>query len=173
MINDCIESILDDATMSPKAYCYKWDCGQGIYDELADYVPDMCIHLVGRTQAVMRHNLLRIIGGTAEYQIGDSVICPNAQIGEVIGFALDHDCTHCLVLFIDHGQRVILCPIDDARKLKVPTPKQLRTLIMGAIQSAASGDNYNAETAERKADYIMDVAHACFCNEPFPVGGAK
>lgn len=56
MNNDSIEAILDDATMSPKAYCHKWGCGQGIYDELADYVPDMCIHLIGRTEAVMRHN---------------------------------------------------------------------------------------------------------------------
>ena len=55
MAVDAIERILDDATMSPKAYCHKYGCGQGVYDELADYVPDMCIHLVGRTEAVMRH----------------------------------------------------------------------------------------------------------------------
>ena len=169
MLNDTIETILEDCTRSPKTYCYMYECGQGIYDELADYVPDMCIHLVGRTEAVMRNNMLHILGESAEYQIGDSVICPDAQIGEVIGFALDRDCTHCLVLFIDHGQRVILCPVDDARKLKVPTPKQVLKLITGAILAGCK----DAETAERKADYIMDVAHACFCNEPFPIGGAK
>lgn len=55
MTNDTIERILDDAIMSPKAYCHMYGCGQGIYDELADYVPYICIHLVGRTEAVMRH----------------------------------------------------------------------------------------------------------------------
>jgi hypothetical protein len=112
--------------------------------------------------------------GCSEFHIGDKVIRKNGRIGTVIGFAIGKDNRHCLVLSMHDGHwRTYLCPIDEARLLKVPTPAQVRTLIMGAIQSAASGDNYNAETAERKADYIMDVAHACFCGEPFPIGGAK
>lgn len=174
MTNDSIEAILDDATMSPKAYCYKWDCGQGIYDELADYVPDMCIHLIGRTEAVMRHNLIQFVEGKAEFRIGDKVIRKNGRIGTVIGGAMGKDGKPCLVLSMHDGHwKTYLCPIDEARLLKVPTPAQVRTLIMGAIQSAANGDSYDVETAERKADYIMDVAHACFCGEPFPIGGAK
>lgn len=174
MTNDSIEAILDDATMSPKAYCYKYDCGQGIYDELADYVPDMCIHLIGRTEAVMRHNMIHFVDGKSEFHIGDKVIRKNGRIGTVIGGATGKDNKPCLVLSMHDGHwRTYLCPIDEARLLKVPTPAQVRMLIMGAIQSAASGDNYNAETAERKADYIMDVAHACFCGEPFPIGGAE
>ncbi len=114
------------------------------------------------------------VEGKSEFHIGDKVIRKNGRIGTVIGGAIGKDGKHCLVLSMHDGHwRTYLCPIDEARLLKVPTPAQVRTLIMGAIQSAASGDNYNAETAERKADYIMDVAHACFCGEPFPIGGAK
>ena len=57
-MKDSIEGILDDCTLDPREYCISHDCGQGIYDELADYVPDMCIHLVGRTEAVVRRNLV-------------------------------------------------------------------------------------------------------------------
>ncbi len=114
------------------------------------------------------------VEGKSEFHIGDKVIRKNGRIGTVIGGAIGKDGKHCLVLSMHDGHwRTYLCPIDEARKLKVPTPAQVRTLIMGAIQSAASGDSYNEKTAERKADYIMGVAHACFCGEPFPIGGAK
>ena len=87
--------------------------------------------------------------GKSEFHIGDKVIRKNGRIGTVIGGAIGKDGKHCLVLSMHDGHwRTYLCPIDEARLLKVPTPAQVRTL-------------------------IMDVAHACFCGEPFPIGGAK
>lgn len=176
MPNDSMESILSDCTISPKVYCHRYDCGQGIYDELADYVPDMCIHLVGRTEAFMRHHMFNLVmeDGVDEYRIGESVIRENGRIGEVIGFAKGNDNRPCLVLSMHDGHwKTYLCPIDEARKIKVPKPAQVRTLIMGAIQSASNGETFDIGAAERKADYIMEVAKACFVGEPFPIGGAE
>lgn len=173
---DSMESILNDCTINPKVHCFQYDCGQGIYDELADYVPDMCLHLVGRTEAFMRQHMFNLVmqDGVDEYRIGDSAITADGRIGECMGFVKNDENRICLVLAMhDEPSSITICPIDDARKLKVPTPAQVRKLIMGAIQSAASGSAYDEETAERRADYILDVAHACFCGEPFPIVGAK
>lgn len=174
MTNDSIEAILDDATMSPKAYCYKHDCGQGIYDELADYVPDMCIHLIGRTEAVMRHNMLHVVGDDAEFHIGDRIVRENKRSGEVIGFAIGKDGKPCLVLSMHDGHwKTYLCPVSEAQKLKVPTVAEVRQEIMQAIQDAADGRSYTPAKAEGRADALIDLAHACFFGEEFPVGGAR
>lgn len=169
MTNDSIEAILDDATMSPKAYCHKHDCGQGIYDEPADYVPDMCSHLIGRTEAVMRHTMLAITDDNAEFRIGDRVIRNNGRTGKVIGFAFGKDGKHCLVLSMhDDHWKTYLCPVSEAKHLKVPSPAEVRNLVQQAIQDAADCSEYTQEQAEAKADYILDAAHACFTNAEFP-----
>lgn len=173
MNNDSIEAILNDCTISPKVYCYQYDCGQGIYDELADYVPDMCIHLVGRTEAVMRHNMLAMVDND-EFHVGDRIMRANGRTGEVIGFAIGKDGEHCLVLSMHDGHwKTYLCPIKEARHLKVPSPAEVRLRIMQAIQDAADGSRYTPEQAEANADYILDMAHACFTNKEFPVGDAQ
>ena len=174
MTDDSIAAILDDATMSPGAYCGKWGLQPG-GDELADYMQDMCVHLVRRTQEATRNNILGFVCDGSKYKIGDKVIRrDNGRIGEVIGAALGNDGKHCLVLSMDDGHwKTYLCPLDEARKLTVPTTAQVRKLIMDAIQSAANGDSYNADAADGKVNHIMDAAHACFCGEPFPIGGAK
>lgn len=175
MNNDCIERILDDCTMSPKAYCHKHDCGQGVYDELADYVPDMCIHLVGRAVAVTRHTMIQFVDGNSEFHIGDRVIRKNGRTGEVIGWAFGKDGEHCLVLSMDDGHwRTYLCPIGEARKMKVPSIIYVKHEIQKAIESAASSDYYTSATAESVADYLFDIAHACCNNEPYPfIGGTE
>lgn len=168
MTNDSIEAILDDATMSPRAYCYKYDCGHGVYDELADYVPDMCIHLVGRTEAVMRHNSLQMVHG--EFHIGDRITRKNGRSGEVIGFAVGKNGKPSLVLSMRDGHwKTYLCPVDEARHLKVPTVAEVRYEIVKAIQDAADGSEYTPEKAEGRADALIDLAHACFFGEEFPV----
>lgn len=57
-----------------------------------------------------------------KFHIGDKVIRKNGRIGTVIGFAIGNDNRHCLVLSMHDGHwRTYLCPIDEARLLKVPT----------------------------------------------------
>ena len=57
-----------------------------------------------------------------KFHIGDKVIRKNGRIGTVIGFAIGKDSRHCLVLSMHDGHwRTYLCPIDEARLLKVPT----------------------------------------------------
>lgn len=172
MSRDSIENILNDCTMSPKAYCVMHDCGQGIYDELADYVPDMCIHLVGRTEAVMRHEMLSIFDAdhNTEFHIGDRVMRRNGRTGEVIGYAMGKDEKPCLVLSMHDGHwKTYLCPVDEAMHLKVPNVAELKAEIEKAIQKAANGTSYTPEMAEAKADYLTDLAHACFTHSEFPI----
>lgn len=169
MTDDSIERILDDATMSPKAYCHKHGCGQGIYDELADYVPDMCIHLVGRTEAVMRHKMIAVVDND-EWHVGDKVMRKNGRTGEVIGFAVGKDGEHCLVLSMHDGHwKTYLCPIGEAMHLEVPSAAYVRQLIERAIEDAADhkGDDYR--NADAIADHIMDVMRASFDGRPFPM----
>ncbi|MBE6468928.1 MAG: hypothetical protein E7001_02970 [Coriobacteriaceae bacterium] len=181
MTDDSMESILSDCTINPEDYCRKWCLGRGAHGEPGDYVPDMCTHLVGRTEAVMRRDpahLAGVVSGfrisdkvVSGFRIGDKVVRENGRIGTVIGFAVGKDGRSCLVLSMHGGHwRTYLCPIDEARKLEVPTPAQVRSLIMGAIESAAGGDDRDAEAAEREADRIIDVARACFRGEPIPIG---
>lgn len=172
MSSDSIEQILNDCTMSPKAYCMLHDCGQGIYDELADYVPDMCINLVGRTEAVMRHTLLTFCDSETsnKFHIGDRVMRDNGSDGTVIGFAMGEDGNMCLVLSMQgDGWKTYLCPISEARHLKVPTFKEVREEIQSAIQEASSGNDLTPYDAELKADYLTNLAHACFTHSEFPM----
>lgn len=171
MTDDSIEKILDDCNVSPKVYCYKHDCGQGIYDELADYVPDMCVHLVGRTEAVVRHNLCTLKG--SGFSIGDRVMRKNGRTGEVIGFAIGKDGEKCLVLSMHDGHwKTYLCPISEAMHLKVPTMAEVKCRIEQAIEDAAEnkGDYLDTEAA---AAYIIEMMQASFDGRPFPVGGAS
>lgn len=171
MSRDSIENILNDCTMSPKAYCMMHDCGQGIYDELADYVPDMCIHLVGRTEAVMRHEMLSIFDAdhNTEFHIGDRVMRKNGRTGEVIGYAMGKDEKPCLVLSMHDGHwKTYLCPVDEAMHLKVPSLAELRREIEKAIRDAADGTSYTYAQAEQKADWLVDLAHAHFTHSEFP-----
>ena len=66
--------------------------------------------------------LIQFVEGKSEFHIGDKVIRKNGRIGTVIGFAIGKDGKHCLVLSMhDSHWRTYLCPIDEARLLKVPT----------------------------------------------------
>ncbi len=172
MTSDSIGQILNDATMSPKAYCMRYDCGQGIYDELADYVPDMCIHLIGRTEAVVRHNMLFLFNENekGELHIGDRIMRDNGHTGTIIGYAMGKDNKPCLVLSM-HGSewKTYLCPISEAHHLKVPTIQELKNEILLAMQEAADGSDFTAEKAESRADFIADMAHAHFTRSEFPM----
>lgn len=173
MTSDSIERILSDCTRSPEAYCHLYGCGQGIYDELADYVPDMCVHLVGRTEAVMRHNM-PVICDSNEWHVGDKVMRRNGRTGEVIGFAVGKDGKHCLALSMHDGPwKTYLCPIDEAVHMQVPSQAYVSRLIERAIKDAADykGDGYR--DAEAIAGRIMGVARASFEGRPFPVEELK
>lgn len=170
MSSDTIERILNDCTISPEAYCHLYGCGRGIYDELADYFPDMCIHLVGRTEAVMRHNMPATCD-SGGWHVGDKAMRRNGRTGEVIGFAVGKDGERCLVLSMHDGRwRTYLCPIDEAMHMPVPSRAYVSKLIERAIEDAADhkGDGYR--DAEAIADHIMDVARASFEGRPFPAG---
>ena len=140
-------------------------------------MPDMCIHLIGRTEAVMRHKLLGIFDGfdgKAEFHIGDRIIRKNKRSGEVIGFAIGKNGEPCLVLSMHDGHwKTYLCPLSEAKHLRVPTLQEVKAAIAEAIQDAADGSAYTQAMAEDKAERILELAHACFTNAEYPVGGSK
>ena len=72
--------------------------------------------------ASIQYPMIQFVEGKSEFHIGDKVIRKNGRIGTVIGFAIGKDNRHCLVLSMhDSHWRTYLCPIDEARLLKVPT----------------------------------------------------
>lgn len=111
---------------------------------------------------------------TAEhyFAIGDRVMRTNGRSGEVIGFAIGKDGRRCLVLQMDDGHwKTYLCPMSDAQLLKVPSIAEVRRSLERAIEDAADhrGDYRDTDAI---ADYILDMARACFAGEELPVGRA-
>lgn len=148
---DSIERVLTDCTKDPISYCVEHGCGQGAYDELADYLPDACIHLVGRAVAVTRHAIL----GTEDdpqLEVGDRIVDGYGNGGTVIGYASDSGRLRLVVDSPDAG--ILLVPQDEAKAIKVPTMQDLKDAISAAIRDAS--EDAGAE-AERLADLAMAV----------------
>lgn len=173
MTNDTIDRILDDATMPPAEYCFKHGLLADGRHDWEEVVSAFAVHLIGRTEAVMRHRWVSESVSGEGFRLGEQVMRANGRVGTVIGLAWGKDGRACLVLSM-HGNawKTYLCPIKEARHLKVPSPAEVRHLLEQAIEDAADhkGDYRNTEAI---ADYILDMAHACFTNKEFPVGDAQ